>query len=179
MALEKRVSSKSIYKGRILDLRVDEVLLENGEKALREVIDHDGACGVAAFDENGDLLMVKQYRYPIGKELLEIPAGKMEKGESPEQCALRELEEETGYRAKKLTPLGKMYPAAAYDGEVVYMFYAEELSKTTQHLDADEFLTVQRVKFSEAVRLVMQGEIPDSKTQIAVLKIKEMIKESV
>lgn len=179
MSLEKRVSSKSIYKGRILDLRVDEVLLENGARTIREVIDHGGACGVVAFDENGDLLMVKQYRYPLGQELLEIPAGKMDEGETPKQCAFRELEEETGYRAKKLTPLGKMYPAAAYDCEVVHLFYAEQLSKSSQRLDEDEFLTVCRVTLSEAVQMVMQGEIPDSKTQIAVLKIKEMLKESV
>ncbi len=174
MAVEKTLSSQKIYNGRILSLRVDRVLLENGHETVREVIDHQGAAGVVAFDEEGKLLMVRQYRYPIGQELLELPAGKIDPGESPLQCAARELQEETGYRAEKLTELGRVYPAAAYDVELVHLFYAQGLTPVQQKLDEDEFLSVEHVDFDEAVRLVLADEILDSKTQIGILKIKNM-----
>ncbi len=174
MAVEKTLSSQKIYNGRILSLRVDRVLLENGHETVREVIDHQGAAGVVAFDEEGKLLMVRQYRYPIGQELLELPAGKIDPGESPLQCAARELQEETGYKAEKLTELGRVYPAAAYDVELVHLFYAQGLTPVQQKLDEDEFLSVEHVDFDEAVRLVLADEILDSKTQIGILKIKNM-----
>lgn len=174
MGQEKQLSSQKIYYGRILSLRVDRVLLENGQETVREVIDHQGAAGVVAFDQEGKLLMVRQYRYPIGQELLELPAGKIDPGETPLQCAARELQEETGYRAVKLTELGRVYPAAAYDVEMVHLFYAEGLTPARQKLDEDEFLSVEHVDFDEAVRMVLDDEILDSKTQIGILKIKNM-----
>lgn len=174
MGQEKQLSSQKIYDGRILSLRVDRVLLENGQETVREVIDHQGAAGVVAFDQEGKLLMVRQYRYPIGQELLELPAGKIDPGETPLQCAARELQEETGYHAAKLTELGRVYPAAAYDVEMVHLFYAEGLTPARQKLDEDEFLSVEHVDFDEAVRMVLDDEILDSKTQIGILKIKNM-----
>lgn len=172
MSFEKKLDSQKIFDGQVLHLRVDTVLLENGKKAVREVIYHQGACGIVAFDENGKLLMVKQYRYPVQQEILELPAGKIDEGETPEQCAARELREETGYIAEKLTAMGEIYPAAAYDNEVVYLFYAEGLTPASQQLDDDEFLTVERVDFDDAVSMVMENKIPDSKTQIGILKAK-------
>lgn len=174
MAEEVQLQSRRIYEGRILSLRVDTVRLQNGEQTTREVIDHQGAAGVVAFDEQGRLLMVRQYRYPIQKEMLELPAGKIDPGETPAQCAARELQEETGYRAAKLTPLGTVLPAAAYDCETVHLFLAEQLTPAHQHLDEDEFLTVERVDFDRAVQMVLAGELPDSKTQIGILKMKVM-----
>lgn len=174
MAGEKTLSSQKIFDGRILSLRIDRVLLENGHETVREVIDHQGAAGVVAFDEEGKLLMVRQYRYPIGQELLELPAGKIDPGETPLQCAARELQEETGYKAEKLTELGRVYPAAAYDVELVHLFYAEGLTPAQQKLDEDEFLSVERVDFDEAVRMVLDDEILDSKTQIGILRIKNL-----
>ena len=115
--------------------------------------------------------MVRQYRYPIGEYLLEIPAGKIDKGENPEQCAVRELVEETGFRAQKLTSLGVMYPAAAYTTEAVHIYYGEQLTVDKQHLDEDEFLTVEHIEFEKALQMVMAGEIRDAKTQIAILKL--------
>ncbi len=171
MAQEKTLSSQRIYDGRILSLRVDRVLLENGKETIREVIDHQGAAGVVAFDEEGRLLMVRQYRYPIGQEMLELPAGKIDPGETPLQCAARELQEETGYKAETLTELGGVYPAAAYDVELVHLYYAQGLTPVQQNLDADEILSVERIDFDEAVRMVLDGEILDSKTQIGILKI--------
>lgn len=172
MAEEKTLSSQRIYDGQILSLRVDRILLENGQQAVREVIDHQGAAGIVAFDEDGKLLMVRQYRYPVEQELLELPAGKIDPGETPLQCAARELEEETGYKAQKLIALGRVYPAAAYDVELVHLFYAEGLTPAQQKLDEDEFLSVEHVDFDEAVRMVLEDEILDSKTQIGILKIK-------
>lgn len=174
MAEEKQLSSQRIYDGRVLSLRVDRILLENGREAVREVIDHQGAAGVVAFDEEGKLLMVRQYRYPVGQELLELPAGKIDPGETPLACAARELREETGYCAERLTELGRVYPAAAYDVEMVHLYYAQGLTPAQQKLDEDEFLSVEHVDFAEAVRMVLDDEILDSKTQIGILKIKNM-----
>ena len=174
MPAEIQLESKKIYDGVILHLRVDKIRLENGSEAVREVLDHQGASGIVAFDEQGRLLMVRQYRYPVGEYLLEIPAGKIDPGETPEQCAKRELREETGYLCEKLTPMGAMYPAAAYDNETVHIFLAEGLSVSKQQLDDDEFLTVERVDFEKALQMVMSGEIRDAKTQIAILKINNM-----
>lgn len=174
MAEEKQIDSKKIYDGCILSLRVDRVMLENGKEATREVIDHQGAAGIVAFDENGKLLMVRQYRYPVEQELLEIPAGKIDPGETPMQCAVRELQEETGYLAEKMIDLGRLYPAAAYDCETVHIFYAQGLTPARQNLDEDEFLTVEHIDFEEAVRMVLDNEILDSKTQIGILKIKNI-----
>ena len=172
----KTLSQDYKYNGRIINLRVDEAELENGKTALREVVEHHGGVCVAALDENGRLLMVRQFRYPYGEVLLEIPAGKLEKGEDPLECGKRELEEETGYVAERFTDLGKLYPTPAHVTEVIHMYYAENLTKTAQHLDADEFLSVEHVPLADAVKMVMSGEIRDSKTQVAILKLKELIK---
>ncbi len=173
---EKTLSKDYKYNGKIINMRVDEAQLENGKTAIREVVEHSGGVCVAALDEQNRLLMVKQFRYPYGEVLLEIPAGKREKGEDPLDCGKRELEEETGYTAEKYTDLGKLYPTPAYVDEVIYMYYAENLSKTHQHLDEDEFLSVERIPFADAVKMVMNGEIRDAKTQVAILKLKELIK---
>lgn len=173
---EKTLSKDYKYNGKIINMRVDEAELENGKTAIREVVEHSGGVCVAALDEDNCLLMVKQFRYPYGEVLLEIPAGKREKGEDPIECGKRELEEETGYTAEKFIDLGKLYPTPAYVDEVIYMYYAENLSQTHQHLDEDEFLSVERVPFDDAVKMVMNGEIRDAKTQVAILKLKELIK---
>lgn len=168
---ERRIESQRIYDGKILSLRRDRVRLSNGRTTLREIIDHNGAAGIVAFDERGRLLMVRQYRYAMQSELLELPAGKIDPGETPEDCARRELEEETGYRCERLRPLGRIYPAAAYDTEVVHLFLAEGLTVCGQRLDEDEFLSVEPVELDEAVRMALHDELPDSKTQAGVLKV--------
>ena len=179
MSIEIKVDSKEVFSGRLLHVTSDSVLLENGKQAVREIIHHNGAAAVIAFDENNRLLMVRQYRYAIGQELLEIPAGKIDPGETPEQCAARELVEGTGYRAGKLTELGVVYPIAAYSSEAQYLFYAENLTPDKQHLDEDEFLSVEHVDFATAFDMVMNGEITDSKTQIGILKINNIRQELV
>ncbi len=170
MAAETTLSQRRIYDGKILNIRVDEVRLSNGNVTTREVVEHGGACGIVAFDEQGRLLMVRQYRYPMGCEVLELPAGKMDPGETPLECAARELEEETGYRAESFQPLGDIYPIAAYCCEIVHLFLAGPLTRGAQHLDPDEFLDLLPVDFDEALAMVLDGRIPDSKTQIGIMK---------
>lgn len=167
---EKKLSSELIYDGKILRLTRDTALLENGETAFREVVHHSGGVCVLPLDDDGNVLFVKQFRYPFASVLLEIPAGKREPGEDPLQCGIRELSEEVGARASEIIPLGKLYPTVAYNTEVIYMYLARGLSFHDQHLDADEFVDVTRIPLKEAYEMVMRDEIPDSKTQIAILK---------
>ncbi len=171
---EKTLTQEIKYNGRILNLRVDKVMLENGNEAWREVIEHSGGVSVVAFDENDNLLMVRQFRYPYKEVTWEIPAGKINYGEDPKECGARELTEETGYIADELDSLGLLYPTPAYDTEKIYIFYAKGLKKAEQNLDEDEFLSVERVPFDKALEMVMNGEIKDAKTQIAILKIHAM-----
>lgn len=171
---ERPAGSRRIYEGRILSLRVDEVFLPNGNRSTREVIDHGGAAAVAALDGKDRILLVRQYRYPIGRVLTELPAGKLEPGETPEAGAARELEEETGFRCGRLLPLGRYLPAAAYDTEVIFLYLTRELTAARQKLDEDEFLSVVRVPFDEAVRMVLDGEIEDGKTIAGILKVQAL-----
>ena len=171
---EKTVSQDYKYRGRIINLRLDKAQLPGGILAGREVVEHPGGVGVAALDENDCLLMVRQFRYPYGRELLEIPAGKREAGEDPLTCGKRELQEETGVIAEEYKELGKLYPSPGYLNEVITLYFAQKLTKTEQHLDENEFLNVERIPFSEVLAMVLRGEIEDAKTQIAVLKLAQM-----
>lgn len=168
---EERLRSEEIYHGRILDITRDTVLLENGTEALREVVHHPGGACVVPLTADGCVLMVRQFRYPHHAETLELPAGKLESGEAPLQCAVRELKEEVGGEAEKLEPLGSLFPTPAYDEEVIYMYLARQITEThAQSLDEDEFLDVVRLPLAEAVQMVMDDRIKDAKTQIALLK---------
>lgn len=169
---ETKLESQMIYEGKILRLRKDTVRLENGHTTIREVIDHSGGVSIVALDENDCLYMVRQYRYPSDSVLLELPAGKLEPGEDPETCGRRELEEECGCIADQFHLLARLIPTCAYDTEVIYVFHVAGLSKVSQHLDPDEFLTVEKIPFSQAVEMVLNNEIPDAKTQIGILKYK-------
>ncbi len=168
---EERLRSEEIYRGRILDIYKDTVLLENGTEAIREVVHHPGGACVVPLTSDGCVLMVRQFRYPHHTETLEVPAGKLEYGEDPLQCAVRELKEEVGGEADSLESLGSLFPTPAYDEEVIYMYLARQITETsTQSLDADEFLDVVRIPLTDAVQMVMENRIRDAKTQIALLK---------
>lgn len=167
---EKTLSEKLIYKGRILDLHVDEIELPDGKKSIREVVEHHGGVCVAALTDNDELLFVRQYRYPYHRVLLELPAGKLEKGENPLEAGIRELEEECGVKAQSVIPMGQVYPTVAYCSEIIHLFLARGLTASRQHLDDGEFLSVEKISLDEAVKLVMNGEISDSKTVALVLK---------
>ena len=168
---ETTVASELIFDGKILHLYRDDILLPNGAPAERELIRHIGAVCVIPVTDDGYAVMERQYRYPVGEVILEIPAGKLDsKDEDHELAARRELEEETGYQAKELIPLGKFYPACAYSDEAIWMYLAKGLTMGDRHLDEDEFLDVELIHLSDLVKLVMEGAIPDAKTQIAILK---------
>ena len=167
---EKTISVEKIYEGKIIEVTRDKVLLENGSEAFREVVHHSGGVCILPLNDKGEVLFVKQFRYPYKEVLLEIPAGKREEGEDPKDCGIRELKEEVGAKSKNITYLGKLYPTVAYDTEIIYMYLAQELSFAEQDLDEDEFLDVVKIPLDEAYEMVIRDEIPDAKTQIAILK---------
>ncbi len=166
---EKDLSREDIFKGKIFDIARHTVELENGETTLRDIVYHNGGCCVVAIDDDGNLLMVKQFRFPTGQELYELPAGKLEKGENPTAAAMRELEEETGYRTDSLSLLSVFYPTPAYCSEQIYLFMADKLIESTQHLDDGEFLSIEKIPFADAVQMVLNNEIVDAKTQTGIL----------
>lgn len=169
---EKELNSKLIYDGTVLHLFVDEVILPDGKKATREYCKHNGGVCVVPVTDDGCILCVKQYRYPHHRITLEIPAGKLEKkgDEDHNIAALRELKEETGATCDKLTYLGEMYPSPAIMDEIIFMYMAEGLKFGENNLDDDEFLEVEKIPINDLVRRICNGDIPDAKTQCAVLR---------
>lgn len=172
---EKMISRKDLYNGLLCRVHVDEVLLPNGNTSQREVVDHVDGVAVLPLDERNNVLTVTQYRYVFGKTLLEIPAGKLDEGEEPVTGALRELKEETGAVPDTLLPLGVILPAPGCYGEKLHLFLAKNLHMEQQHLDPDEFLSVERIPFNEMVHRCLDGEIEDAKTVTAVLKAKLLL----
>ncbi len=167
---EKKLSSEEIFDGVAIHLFKDEILLPNGHKGVREVIRHPGAVCVLPLTDDGEIIFVNQYRYALAKVTLEVPAGKLEKGEDPLAAAMRELSEETGYEAKNVVPMGELYTTPALIDEVIYMYIATDLYQGEQHPDDDEFVEVVKIPLAKAVEMVMNGEIRDSKTQVMILK---------
>ncbi|MBQ7295162.1 MAG: NUDIX hydrolase [Clostridia bacterium] len=176
---EKTLNVKTIFEGKIINVHVDGVELSDGKKSFREVVEHSGGVCVAPLTDDDELLMVRQFRYPFYRELLEVPAGKLEKGEDPLAAGIRELEEECGVVADKIVSLGEIYPTVAYCSEIIYMFAAKGLNKTHQHLDEGEFLGIEKIKFNEALAMVMDGKIRDAKTVTAILKIARLKQDGV
>lgn len=157
-----------IYQGKILALSRYELKIES-RKVRREIIEHPGAAAILAFDENDRVILVRQYRFPHGY-VLEIPAGTLEKREDPKKCAFRELQEETGYTARKMSHLLTFYPSIGYNTEAIHCYVASGLKKTSGlHLDEDEILSVQKVKFSRLLQMIRTGKIQDSKTICTVM----------
>ncbi len=174
---EKTLSVKEIFKGKIISVHEDEIELPDGSRAKREIVEHSGGVCVAAITDEKELFFVRQFRYPYKKVLLELPAGKLEKGEDPLEAGMRELREECGVTAEKVLPMGTVYPTVAYCSEIIYLYAAVGLKKAEQDLDEGEFLSVEKIKISDAVEMVMNGEISDSKTVALVLKIDKLISE--
>ena len=169
---EKTLSSKQVYDGKVVKLFVDEAELEDGSVMGREVIKHPGGVCVVPLDSDGNVLFVKQYRYPHHQVLTEIPAGKLEWGESHHECGLRELKEETGCTCDEYTYLGNLLPTPAYCGEVIHMYLAQGLHYGEQDLDEGEFIEIEKIPLEKAVEMIMNNEISDAKTQLAILKAK-------
>lgn len=165
---EKTLSTEYIYKGKILNLRKDQVELPDKGKAIREVVEHSGGSCVYC-EVDGKVLLVKQFRYPYKTQILELPAGKLNAGENPEETAIRELEEEGGVRAKSVELIHKIYPSTGYTNEIIYIYRAKDVVKTQTHLDEDEFLDSVWIEKQQLKQMVKEGKINDAKTLIALL----------
>lgn len=173
---ERFIDRTEIFDGSILHVVKDNVILPNGASATREVVLHNGAVCVIPINERGEIIMERQFRYPFNEVIWEIPAGKIDKGETdPLAAARRELLEETGYTAAKMEFIGLYYPSPAILSEKIYMYVATGLTKGEQELDEDEFLDVQALPFDTVVQMILNNEIPDGKTQAAVLKAKVLL----
>ncbi|WP_195714290.1 MULTISPECIES: NUDIX domain-containing protein [unclassified Paenibacillus] len=164
--MEKTISTEPVFKGKVISLQVDTVELPDGSTATREIVKHPGAVAVLAF-HNERLLMVDQFRQAMGRCELEIPAGKLEKGEEPMEAAARELQEETGYRCERMTHLHSFYTAPGFSDEIIHLYLAEELTSGEMSPDEDEFLEVYEVSFEEAQQYLAEGRIADAKTMVA------------
>lgn len=172
IAIEKTISTKEIFKGRVLEFRVDTVELPDGATASRELVHHPGGVAVVAIDDNGFVYLVRQYRKPYEEAVLEIPAGKRDKGEEPLTGAKRELAEETGLSAKEYIDLGCFYPSPGYVDEVIYLYLATKLTKGNANPDEDEYVETEKIHIDTLCDMIMKNEIKDGKTIAAVLKAK-------
>jgi ADP-ribose pyrophosphatase len=166
----ERLASRTVFAGRRIEVRVDRLRLPNGAEHDFEMIHHPGAAAIVPLLASGEVLMLRQYRYATGGWLLEVPAGTLEPGESPEHCAARELQEETGYRAGALQPLGWIWTTPGFTDERIWLYLATGLSAGRQALDDDEMLTVARLPLVQAVTMAAGGEIVDGKSVAALLR---------
>lgn len=172
---EKKISSETIYKGAILNVRRDKVTAVKGE-AYREIIEHNGAVAMVPVTDDGKVVLVKQFRYACGRPMLELPAGKIDEGETdPAKVAARELKEETGYTAGSIIPLGKVNTSVAYSEEVIHIFAMTGLTAGEQHLDEDEALEVVEYPFHEIYQMAAEGQLMDVKTIAALMMAKEQL----
>lgn len=168
---EKRISSTKLFQGHTINLRLDIVELPDGRQAQREVVEHPGAVAVVPLLDDETVILVNQYRAPIERITLEIPAGKLEPGESPEICAARELEEETGYRAEKFELKGAFYTTPGFSNEIMYLFVASGLTVAKSHPDIDEFVETRKFNLKELLQMVKAGEIIDAKTLVGIYTV--------
>ncbi|MDO4730658.1 MAG: NUDIX hydrolase [Clostridia bacterium] len=176
LLFEKTLSHKEIFNGRVLHVFEDQVELPNKHTSSREIIEHPGGVCIAALTENNELLLVKQFRYPYKEVILEVPAGKLEKNQTPLENGIRELEEETGAIGENFISLGEMYPSPGYSSEILYMFFCnvKEIKKT--NFDVDEFLEIHTIPLEKCVEMVLNNEIHDAKSQLVILKTYYMLK---
>src|SRR5680860_1042205 len=158
---EQKIASKKVFEGRLLHVFLDEVKLPDGSISTREYIKHPGAAAVVPVFGNGDIMLIKQFRYPLGQTFYEVPAGKMDAGEKPEITAKRELEEETGLLCKNMRYLHPFHPSIGYTDEVIHLFCAWNLTEVGKNQDEDEFILMKKVPFKKAVQMVYEGKITD------------------
>lgn len=166
---EQKIESNEVFNGRLLHVFKDRVRLPDGSTSTREWIKHPGAAAVVPVFENGDIMLIKQFRYPLRKVFFEVPAGKIDSKEDPEKTAAREVEEETGLIYNKMHYLAPFHPSIGYTDEVIHLFCAWNITETNRRVDDDEFLLTQRVPFKEAIKMVYDGKITDGKTMVSLL----------
>ena len=171
---EIKLYSESIFKGQLLDVRKDSVQLPNGGKATREWIKHPGAICCVPILPDGRLALIKQYRYSVQSEMIEIPAGKLDPNEKPEDCAVRELKEEIGFHSNKLTFLTIMYPAIGFANEKMWLYLAEDLVLSKAKSDSDEFIELIPTEIDKALKMIWDGKITDVKTIIGLLWLEKL-----
>lgn len=169
--VEKKLSSRKVFDGKVFRVTVDEAEVAGGGTGLREVVHHNGGACILAIDDAWNIALVHQYRYALGRELIELPAGKLEPNEPPMEAAVRELSEEVGVTADEWQSFGSVIPTCGYSSEVIHIFLARGLTHTGQHLDKDEDLSVFWLPLEEAAQLVMDGSITDSKTVSGILRL--------
>ena len=169
---ESKISTEVVYKGDFLDVRRDKVLLPNGKTGTREWVNHPGAVVIIPILPNGEIALIKQFRYAAGSEFIELPAGKLDEGEDPKACAFRELEEEIGYRAGKMQFIANIHPAIGFANEIMSIYLAEDLKKTNYNRDKDEFIELIPTNMEEALNLVWENKITDVKSIIGLLWLK-------
>ena len=172
--IEKKLKSEDVFDGNLLHVKRDTALLPNGEQATREWIKHPGASAVIPYLPDGQIILVRQYRYPVERVTLEIPAGKLDgPDEDPYVCAVRELSEETGYTAKSIEKLTTIGTTVGFSNEYIHIYKAEGLTPGEMHPDDDEFLHVVKVPLEEAVKMTRDGRIFDAKSIVAILMLQE------
>ncbi len=174
--LERTTKSERIFEGQIINLRVDIVKLPNGNISTREVVEHPGGVGIIPITDEQEVIMVRQFRKPLETVTLEIPAGKLSYGEDPYVCGVRELEEETGYKAKRVESLGSIYTSPGFANEILHLYMATDLYKGVFNPDEDEFVETEVITLEKLVEMIMQGEVQDAKSIIAILRVWQMIK---
>ncbi len=172
---ETITNTQTIYDGYIVKLDLLDVELPDGAMGKREIVRHPGAVAMVALDDAQNVLLVRQYRVAAGQVMLEIPAGTLEPGEASEACAIRELQEEAGYKPRKVEAMGGIYTAPGYTTEFIHLFLMTELEESSLAMDADEFIEVQRMPLKAALALVESGEINDGKTVIGLLRVARRI----
>lgn len=172
---EKKLQSELKYKGHILNVHVDKVSLPDASVSFREIVEHPGGVTIVPVDEDGNVYCVRQYRYAMGEEILETPAGKIDEGETTLECAMRELSEETGFTAEKYDFLGAFYPSPGFCKETLYAYLATGLTRGEKHLDEGEFLEVEKYPFEQLYQMALSGEMKDAKTVIAILRSKQFL----
>lgn len=172
MYYEKCIASEEVFCGRVIRVKFDTVQLPDGGTSTREVVHHNGGAAIVAVNGRGEVALVKQYRYALKRDMIEIPAGKVEQGEEPFKTAVRELEEEAGLLADEWLEFGEVIPTCGYCSEIIYLYVATKLRKVERNLDFDEFMDVVWMPLEEAGMLAERGEIVDSKTALGLLRAK-------
>lgn len=167
---EQKITSKQVFEGRLLHVYKDEVRLPDGSVSTREYIKHPGAAAVVPVYENGDIMLIRQFRYPLRETFLEVPAGKIDAGEAPDVTARRELKEEAGLEINHLHYLAPFHPSIGYTDEIIHLYCAWDIKDTGQEVDEDEFLLKERMPFRDAVAMVCEGAITDGKSMVALLQ---------
>ena len=167
--IEKTLKSTEVFSGSVVRLCLDDVEFPDGKKAKRELVDHHGGVCIVAVDSDEKILLVRQYRYAMKEVVLELPAGKLEKGEDPKTAGIRELSEETGATAERFEFLGKMYPTVGYDNEVIYFYLAKNLVFGKQHFDEYEYVELERYSLDALLSMIKSGGLPDAKTVFGIV----------